>query len=594
LATWKGVPKHKDPYVLASASLTIRNALGVNVLVPRTIWWTDDSRLVAQYSEVNPQDGDPILFDLDEGYIVSWRDLLAPLVNAQEPRVGIVSSALAEAIDATYLTVDTTGNAYWFRETSVYVHGGDAAQSGDVGDNQYSQMQTTVSGSGTISFQWKVSSELNYDWLECWIDGVRRDKISGSVNWTWRYLSVSGSGSHTVIWRYSKDGTMTSGSDCGWVDEVFWSDATLSDSIEWSGSLVTGGDEYWKGQRRTYYYGGDAAQSGTIGDNQSSMLSLTCSGPGTLYFYWKVSSEAGWDYLQFYADGVLQTRVSGAMDWTAQSKQLTGSGSHTFEWRYVKDGIVSSGSDCGWVDWVRWVDQGTLSPPTNVSATDGYSLWYVRVTWSPPSTGPTPDGYRVYRNTTTNPGTAALVSTQAGTTYTNSGAMPGVRYWYWVKSYKSGYSDSSFSSGNDGYRGYLGYTANEVLDNWVVWFSTYASGPVPGYGWVGLPSGGVSNADYARSGQIPNGAVSYLNTTVSGAYKVSFYWMVSSEANWDWLEFYIDGVRRDRISGSVGWTYREFSVSSSASHSLSWRYVKDGSGSYGSDLGGVDRLVVYR
>jgi hypothetical protein len=32
---------------------------------------------------------------------------------------------------------------------------------------------------------------------------------------------------------------------------------------------------------------------------------------------------------------------------------------------------------------------------------------------------------------------------------------------------------------------------------------------------------------------------------------ISFYWKVSSESNYDWLEFYIDGNRQDRISGTV-------------------------------------------
>ncbi|GEM_PF-1329821 len=32
--------------------------------------------------------------------------------------------------------------------------------------------------------------------------------------------------------------------------------------------------------------------------------------PGTVTFWWKVSSEANCDWLSFYADGVLQDRIS--------------------------------------------------------------------------------------------------------------------------------------------------------------------------------------------------------------------------------------------------------------------------------------------
>jgi hypothetical protein len=52
-------------------------------------------------------------------------------------------------------------------------HDGDCARGGSIGNNQFTEMQTTVSGSGTLSFYWKVSSEENYDWLEFYLDGVR-------------------------------------------------------------------------------------------------------------------------------------------------------------------------------------------------------------------------------------------------------------------------------------------------------------------------------------------------------------------------------------------------------------------------------------
>ncbi|HSV99910.1 MAG TPA: hypothetical protein VLI39_07040 [Sedimentisphaerales bacterium] len=37
----------------------------------------------------------------------------------------------------------------------------DSARSGYLGNNQFSEMQTTVSGSGTLIFYWEVSSETN-------------------------------------------------------------------------------------------------------------------------------------------------------------------------------------------------------------------------------------------------------------------------------------------------------------------------------------------------------------------------------------------------------------------------------------------------
>jgi len=101
-------------------------------------------------------------------------------------------------------------------------YGPDAAQSGDISNNQESWMQATVSGTGTVKFYWKVSSEEDFDFLEFYIDGSLQDRISGLVNWEQKTYTISTSGSHTLEWGYMKDGSGDYGSDCGWVDKVEW------------------------------------------------------------------------------------------------------------------------------------------------------------------------------------------------------------------------------------------------------------------------------------------------------------------------------------------------------------------------------------
>ena len=78
---------------------------------------------------------------------------------------------------------------------------------------------------------------------------------------------------------------------------------------------------------------------------------MTVTGPATLSFYWKVSSEASYDYLRVYLDGVKQYEISGEVNWQQKSINIP-SGSHTVKWEYSKDGAVVSGSDKGWVDQV--------------------------------------------------------------------------------------------------------------------------------------------------------------------------------------------------------------------------------------------------
>lgn len=119
--------------------------------------------------------------------------------------------------------------------------------------------------------------------------------------------------------------------------------------LGWSSS----GDHPWTVQTNNVLTGSFSAQSGDIGDSQTSSLSFTTNfGGGVASFYFKVSSETGWDFLNFVVDGVLQQQWSGEIDWTSYSFPLS-FGSHTLEWRYTKDSTISKGLDAAFLDNVR-------------------------------------------------------------------------------------------------------------------------------------------------------------------------------------------------------------------------------------------------
>ncbi|MCH2073301.1 MAG: hypothetical protein MK130_00345 [Puniceicoccaceae bacterium] len=71
---------------------------------------------------------------------------------------------------------------------------------------------------------------------------------------------------------------------------------------------------------------------------------------------------------------------------------------------------------------------------------------------------------------------------------------------------------------------------------------------------------------------------------------VSFWYKVSSEDNYDFFEFYIDGSRRLRISGEVGWTKFTNGSLSNTNHTFEWRYTKDGYVDAGLDKAWVDQI----
>jgi hypothetical protein len=114
-----------------------------------------------------------------------------------------------------------------------------------------------------------------------------------------------------------------------------------------------GGSADWSVVTEAPYEGTYCAKSGDISNSQTSELILTVDviTDGTISFYRKVSSESSWDYLKFFIDGSLQEQWSGTVSWSEVSYPVT-VGDRTFKWQYYKDGSVSSGSDCAWVDYI--------------------------------------------------------------------------------------------------------------------------------------------------------------------------------------------------------------------------------------------------
>ncbi len=177
---------------------------------------------------------------------------------------------LCGAVDNCNLTWTTGGNTDWFEQTDTTYYDEDAAQSGDIGDSESTYIQTTVTGPGTLSFWWKVSSSYS-DYLKFYIDGEEQTSISGtysSSNWQQKTYNIS-SGTHTLKWSYEKNAYSSYGSDCGWLDKVEYTPET---TIVLNRTQLTFG----------------AVQGNTTGSQTFSIS----SNAGTLN--WSVSADKSW------------------------------------------------------------------------------------------------------------------------------------------------------------------------------------------------------------------------------------------------------------------------------------------------------------
>lgn len=362
----------------------------------------------------------------------------------------VLANPLQDAIDLADTVFPASQPVAWFRQTGISHDGVDAAQSGSISDGANSVMSIQLTGPDLVQFWRKVSSEEGFDFLRVRVDGETVDVVSGEVDWTRVSVPVP-AGVHTLTWSYEKDGSVSTGSDAAWVDEVvvastvpfpvfvssgnrvYYAGLPVEDALEVvngpavieatglpagltistngvlqgvlneSGSFggtVTASNAFgvtslslnltvvpvlnrndaldvepevpiygdltdWVTQTAVTHDGVDAAASRTAPvDFGTYDMQIPFMGPGEVKFFWKVSSEAGFDVLQVLRNGDVQHSISGEVEWEQRSVSLP-PGTQVVMWRYAKDESLAAGDDRGYVDelevsgYAAWVmEQG--------------------------------------------------------------------------------------------------------------------------------------------------------------------------------------------------------------------------------------------
>jgi len=125
------------------------------------------------------------------------------------------------------------GNNPWVIVSDDPFDGNFSAKSGNINDNQSSDLMITMEtmGEGDITFHRKVSSETDYDFLKFFIDGNKYEEWSGEKDWQEVSFTVP-QGSHILKWSYEKDQNTIGGSDCAWLDNIIFPATTTLISVE--------------------------------------------------------------------------------------------------------------------------------------------------------------------------------------------------------------------------------------------------------------------------------------------------------------------------------------------------------------------------
>jgi|GEM_PF-952809 len=331
---------------------------------------------------------------------------------------------------------------------------------------------------------------------------------------------------------------------------------SLPVALDYNVQPQSSGTATWLGETAITFDGVDAAQSASIGDSTSSkMVAASIQGPATVSFYYRVDSQQGSDFLKFSVDGVQNLNVSGFVDWTRLSTTIP-AGSHTLAWEYQKDASGSAGTDAAWVDKLIIA----TSPPPVISSAG----------FAPARTGVV---FTYQITASNNPTSYSLTGTlpQGLAFNTALGRITGNPTEGGVFSLTLGASNAAGTGTKDlkisVESGPLDLAAVLDLDS-LTWSDT---GSAP---WTGETSVTHDAVDAAAALGVGDNEFAAMETDVTGPASLRFFWKVTSELDYDYLSFSMDGQELARISGDVDWKLKSLPIPE-GTHHIVFKYRKD-------------------
>lgn len=237
-----------------------------------------------------------------------------------------------------------------------------AAQKGVDGATSYVQRSVTLADAGFLEFDYFVDSEPAKDFLEVKVDGVTRFNSSGADRGGTAKVALT-PGTHLLRFAYTKDASGSAGQDTGWIEQIKVTDGSrLVDSFAFDelplgvpagferggtagGMVVTPTTRRFAFQRPN-----EGAFRGYQPTHTRSSVERTLSWPqgsssNLLTFTYWVDSEASYDYLRVYVDGVERFAMSGPEKGGRQRIDVGPAGPHRVELVYDKDESVDVGTD---------------------------------------------------------------------------------------------------------------------------------------------------------------------------------------------------------------------------------------------------------
>jgi hypothetical protein len=170
----------------------------------------------------------PVLVDLAEtlytGATISFSvELNCPPYLVQKNftfRVGQIRESFESSSFRTFPWINRSAKPWTITSTGAY-DGNISAISGVIPHSSSTSLviRTYYPAADTMKFFYKVSSELNYDYLIFRLNDAEVFKKSGQTAWEKKVVPVK-AGYNKLEWIYKKDQAIVGGSDCAWIDMI--------------------------------------------------------------------------------------------------------------------------------------------------------------------------------------------------------------------------------------------------------------------------------------------------------------------------------------------------------------------------------------
>jgi len=212
-----------------TVEFTIRNNANVGDLVISAISATGNFQISQQPAMTIPPQGSTTFKVLAQNVTsgvqtgsVSITSNAGNLATFSLPLTSKSLTSVTEGIaDGSMATSGTGGATAWDFAATTLPSGqsGQALKTGSTPNNGGSVLEFTTQTAGVVSWSWKVSTQEDFDWLLCEVDGQEAAGIS-TKNDVWQTQVVNVPAGATVRWVYRKDGSGNIGEDAGYLADL--------------------------------------------------------------------------------------------------------------------------------------------------------------------------------------------------------------------------------------------------------------------------------------------------------------------------------------------------------------------------------------